>query len=35
MSSHLIQPHGGKLVNRIVDADKAKKLKAAAASLPG
>ncbi|MEZ6190884.1 MAG: sulfate adenylyltransferase [Phycisphaerales bacterium] len=34
MSSHLIQPHGGKLVNRIVDADKAAKLKAAAASLP-
>lgn len=34
MSSHLIQPHGGKLVNRIVDADKASQLKAAAASLP-
>ncbi len=34
MSSHLIQPHGGTLVNRIVDADKAQKLKAAAADLP-
>ncbi len=34
MSSHLIQPHGGKLVNRIVDADQASKLKAAAADLP-
>ncbi len=34
MSSHLIQPHGGTLVNRIVDADKAQQLKAAAASLP-
>ena len=34
MSSHLIQPHGGTLVNRIVDADKAKALKAAAADLP-
>ncbi len=32
--SKLIQPHGGKLVNRIVDADKAAKLKAAAAGLP-
>ncbi len=34
MSSHLIQPHGGTLVNRIVDADKAQELKAAAESLP-
>jgi len=34
MSSHLIQPHGGTLVNRIVDADQAGKLKAAAADLP-
>jgi sulfate adenylyltransferase len=34
MSSHLIQPHGGKLVNRIVSADQAAKLKATAASLP-
>ena len=34
MSSHLIAPHGGKLVNRIVDADQAQKLKAAAESLP-
>ncbi len=34
MSSHLIQPHGGTLVNRIVDADKAASLKAAAADLP-
>lgn len=32
--SKLIQPHGGNLVNRIVDADQAVKLKAAAASLP-
>ena len=34
MSSHLIQPHGGTLVNRIVDAEKAAKLKAAAADMP-
>ncbi|GAB4193250.1 MAG: sulfate adenylyltransferase [Phycisphaeraceae bacterium] len=34
MSSHLIQPHGGKLVNRIVDADKAQQLKATAEGLP-
>ena len=34
MSSHLIQPHGGTLVNRIVDADQAGKLKAAAADMP-
>ncbi len=34
MSSHLIQPHGGKLVNRIVDAAQAEKLKTTAAGLP-
>jgi len=34
MSSHLIPPHGGTLINRIVDADQASKLKAAAKSLP-
>lgn len=32
--SDLIQPHGGTLVNRIVDADKAAQLKSAAADLP-
>lgn len=34
MSASLIAPHGGKLVNRIVDAAKAKDLKAKTASLP-
>lgn len=34
MSASLIAPHGGKLVNRIVDAAKAKELTALAASLP-
>ena len=33
-SGSLIQPHGGQLVNRIVDADQAAQLKTEAASLP-
>lgn len=32
--SHLIDPHGGELVNRLVNVDRAKALRAEAASLP-
>ena len=34
MSDHLIAPHGGSLVNLIVDAERAAELKAAAADWP-